>query len=895
MKLTSIRLQNVRRFSDPVEIAGISPGLNLLSAPNEQGKSTIFDALHALFFKDAKSWDKDIRALAPHAGGDPDISVTLMHNEAEYRVAKTFTKSAGKGSAKIWQDGTLIHQADAAEAWLRDLITAPKDDGPAAMLWVRQGLTDFADAKDTLGARRDLMSSLSGEIGTITGGQQMERLRRQVKADLDRQITTRGSARKGGSLAEAEARLADLVDQEMQLDHQVRDLRDLLDQRSRLRREQADLQDPDEIAARRHRLQEAEEALATAEQHRESCDRAAHALELAQLRADQQKGQIDTLAAQLTEHHRARAAVAETVQLLATADAKAKDWADKLQTAEQAVTQTRQDVAIARQAVAAAMQWETARMAAARRRELTQRLTEYDRQQAALTTDRQQAGQGPDAATMAQLDELASTLRLARQSRDAAAATLSVRYHPGAALQLQLNGVPLADGAERALADRATLEVPGIATVTLQPARSADADAVPGAAAALNAALSDAGYDSVEAARAAHQDRQQAARRLQDGETTLALLAPKGREALLAERDALPLPPSGGGMSGAAAPDVGDADSVEADNAEADSGGGPGPDRSALEAQLAQTEQAQSTAEATQLATRSQYDRARDAGQTARAKAEAAAADLTRAEAGLPDVAAAEQQLADLQNELPTRQAAVAAADQQLAALRAAAPDLEQAQATAQRARSIQQSAHQRLQALTQDLAVLDTKIEHHASHAVEEQLAEIRDQRAAQETALAAIRFEIATLQRLDQALDQAQAGAQAQYLGPLMHELKPLVRRLWPEAELQVNADSVLPEHLGRGVVQDSIDQLSGGTQEQLSLLVRLAFARLLAKSGQAIPVILDDALAYTDDSRIEALFDALTLQADELQILVFSCRQKSFRNLGGTHLAIRAAASE
>ncbi|MEC9311692.1 MAG: AAA family ATPase, partial [Pseudomonadota bacterium] len=283
MRLTSIRLQNVRRFTDPVEINGIAPGLNLLSAPNEQGKSTIFDALHALFFKDAKSWDKDVRALAPHAGGDPEIEVTLSHRDVDYRVAKHFTKSAGKGSVRVWQGGTLLHQADAAEAWLRDLITPPKDDGPAAMLWVRQGLTDFSDAKETLGARRDLMSSLSGEIGAVTGGQQMESLRREIRAELDRLVTKQGRARANGPLAEAETRLAELTERRDTLAAQVRELRDQLDQRHALRREEAELQDPDEQRARQQRLDEAEAALTTAERHREKCEQATRGLDLARV------------------------------------------------------------------------------------------------------------------------------------------------------------------------------------------------------------------------------------------------------------------------------------------------------------------------------------------------------------------------------------------------------------------------------------------------------------------------------------------------------------------------------------------------------------------------------------------------------------------------------------
>ncbi len=46
----------------------------------------------------------------------------------------------------------------------------------------------------------------------------------------------------------------------------------------------------------------------------------------------------------------------------------------------------------------------------------------------------------------------------------------------------------------------------------------------------------------------------------------------------------------------------------------------------------------------------------------------------------------------------------------------------------------------------------------------------------------------------------------------------------------------------------------------REQLSVLTRLAFARLLARDGRPAPVILDDALVYSDDDRIERMFDAL-----------------------------------
>ena len=121
---------------------------------------------------------------------------------------------------------------------------------------------------------------------------------------------------------------------------------------------------------------------------------------------------------------------------------------------------------------------------------------------------------------------------------------------------------------------------------------------------------------------------------------------------------------------------------------------------------------------------------------------------------------------------------------------------------------------------------------------------------------------------------------------------EFGPLLQLSWPKAELRFDAEQVLPTALVRVGTEEGIDILSDGTQEQIVLLVRLAFARMLAKAGAPAPVILDDAIVYTDDDRIERMFDALTHQAHDLQIIVFSCRQKAFRDLGGGGLNITLA---
>ena len=87
-----------------------------------------------------------------------------------------------------------------------------------------------------------------------------------------------------------------------------------------------------------------------------------------------------------------------------------------------------------------------------------------------------------------------------------------------------------------------------------------------------------------------------------------------------------------------------------------------------------------------------------------------------------------------------------------------------------------------------------------------------------------------------------------------------------------------------LTRGLAEETLVDLSGGTREQIAILTRLAFARLFARQGRHMPIVLDDALVYSDDDRIIKMFTALTRVAQDQQIIVFSCRQLAFQDLGG-----------
>ncbi|MGC1274828.1 MAG: AAA family ATPase [Planctomycetaceae bacterium] len=70
-------------------------------------------------------------------------------------------------------------------------------------------------------------------------------------------------------------------------------------------------------------------------------------------------------------------------------------------------------------------------------------------------------------------------------------------------------------------------------------------------------------------------------------------------------------------------------------------------------------------------------------------------------------------------------------------------------------------------------------------------------------------------------------------------------------------------------------TVEQLSGGTREQLFLALRLGLVRRAAEQGVSLPLILDDVFVNFDQLRTEAAFETLSeFAAEGRQVLFFTC---------------------
>jgi uncharacterized protein YhaN len=194
-------------------------------------------------------------------------------------------------------------------------------------------------------------------------------------------------------------------------------------------------------------------------------------------------------------------------------------------------------------------------------------------------------------------------------------------------------------------------------------------------------------------------------------------------------------------------------------------------------------------------------------------------------------------------------------------------------------------------QANQQRQAVLQSQIEREEGVGIEEQVAAAQQKVDSLDRECARYQHEIKVLELLLECLEGAEKEAKERYMAPVVQRITPYLQTLFPGAA--VNCDE---QFKITGIVRElqhteSFDGLSVGTQEQIAVLTRLAFADMLLERGKPATVILDDALMYSDPERMERMFDLLTHAAQRTQILILTCREDLFTRLGGTRLRITA----
>ncbi|WP_182086670.1 AAA family ATPase [Aureimonas sp. ME7] len=869
MRIHALRLHNVRRFAGRgVAIEGFGDGVNVLCAANEFGKSTSFEALHALFFQPYSGTPGEVQRLRPYSGGSPLVEVDIETAAGRFRIAKQYY--AGK-NARVSDLGTgrILHQADEAENFISGLVKGGTG-GPAGLLWVRQGVTGLerrskSEEDGERQTRATLLESVQGEVEAVTGGRRMAEIMARVADELDRLVTKRGP-KAGGRYAAAIEEQKALAAREAKLSAEVAQLREALDKRALAARRLAELDREDDRLSRRAAIERAEAAFDLARAHAERLKAAEAELRLARERSESARRTLEAFQGARIKAGDLRAKLGETESRRLEATRRRDEAAAVLEAARRNGEAAEAAQAEARNGLARLDAATRARDAAARFAGLRDRMRQAETTRQALEAC--EAGLEPLRISPRAIDDLqALEIEIARLEAVAEAArpSVSIAYEANGDIRATLDGAPLTEGETRSYGSQASLHVAGVGTITLRSNRAAAGDEqLTKCRERRRAALAALAVPDLASARARQAEAERAGREAEGLRARLALLAPEGLAKLRAE--------------------------VAAHTPTGDAAPEPDGDPAALRALLVEADTRRQHAREAAREAEPMRQRAEEAILEAHTALAALNADKVHMEAILGREDEREDRRAALEAERRTLDEAFEDASRRAGDLRAAAADLASLEATVRRARSVAESAEKEIQKLELQLSELGAEIRARSEDAVEEAWRETAEALSAADAQVAAFEREVAVLQTLGGALERARAEARELYLKPVMAELKPLLGLLFDDASIVFDDRTLLPQTIRRNGLDEEVERLSGGMREQLSVLTRLAFARLLARDGQPAPVILDDALVYSDDDRIERMFDALHRQSRDQQIIVFSCRQRAFQKLGGHALEMR-----
>jgi len=127
---------------------------------------------------------------------------------------------------------------------------------------------------------------------------------------------------------------------------------------------------------------------------------------------------------------------------------------------------------------------------------------------------------------------------------------------------------------------------------------------------------------------------------------------------------------------------------------------------------------------------------------------------------------------------------------------------------------------------------------------------------------------------------------NTRARYIQPYRVELERLGRAVFGDTfEVDVDAELTICSRTLDGCTVP-FDSLSGGAKEQLGILARLAGAALVA-TEDTVPVVIDDALGFSDADRLDKMGEVFNTVGDRGQVIVLTCQPSRYRGIAGAEV--------
>ncbi|TFF25563.1 hypothetical protein E3C22_09475 [Jiella endophytica] len=881
MHLKSLRVSEFASIAD-AELDGLDPGLNVVVGDNEAGKSTLLKALRAAFFQKYRGRGEAVEAFLPYGGEGrrPTVAVGFSLSGNDYRLTKSFLTRPAAEMEGPWPAPV---SGDAVEEKLAELLgfTHPgrgdsklsEHQGAFGLLWVEQGRSNTGL---DIGAGRDAVTaSLEGEVGTILGGERGRALIGAAKALNDTHFTATGRVGANAplraideELAAARAELAEKRAAQAELDQKLKRLED----------RRRSLKGYDEART----VEKAGEALRAAEatlRRAEERDRDWQAADAALRQAEAVRaGAADAL-------RRRGELVAEAAGVRKAYEAAATDFAEidaAARAASEAVSVATRAHGTARVALKEA---EERHEAHRRRADLEREKVARDRLRAIVagagelndeiaTVSAKRDAIAIDQRALAAIDKAERKRRDCEVRLQVAAPAVTFEPETGGVVRAA-DGSIVAGGRSHRVISPSRYLLDGFGRVTIEPG---------GGAANLETELREAEAGLARLLGASGASSEADARRLlsqrQDLEAELKLLS--------ARRDALVPDGIDAARARLRAAEAAVAKLVAVSETEPAAGQGPedqgGDDADTLVAALETARRGAGEADRALDAARRESEAAtlRRVGAESdrehhRLRAERLAADAAAAESAQPRALLVER-LAEADDDCEAKRGRLLLRERER---KEDGPEI--AEARRRDAEKTLRQISETVQRLRDEALGLEGEVRVAGGSGVGEAVRLLEERVADLERRRGRTSLEADAARLLYTTLLNAQRAAREHWLGPIKSRVAPFLKLIHPESDIDLDEETLELKGLLRAGVEERFERLSAGAREQVAVVTRLALAQVLKQGGHPATVILDDALVNTDEIRLERMHQVLREAARELQVIVLTCRERDFRDLG------------
>lgn len=889
MQLKRLRIAQLRRFQQPLELADLEPGINLITGPNESGKSTLVRAIRAAFFERHRSGS--VTDLQPHGDSSaaPEIELEFRWQDQHWHLSKRFL-ARKRCDLRI---GAETLDGDEAEERLAELLGfshpgrgASKAEhwGIPGLLWIEQGAGhELAEAVEHAGNHlHAVLGSELGEVASSSG----DAIIQAVEAQKRRLLTPTG--RPSGEYKTQEQALDERLQERSALDQRIGLYREQVDRLATLRQQHLEDQREQPWEQLRGQQRTAQAQLDQVEQLQQDQRQDEQQRGQRQRELELLRGQVEDLEQQHKTLEQRRAAESKAQERLAALSARVPALAEAMTRAQTAYNQAR---ARARQA-----------QEQQQRQQLLQRLNQLEQQLKALAGRLAQARkvqsqllEQRQQRQRAQIDPHAlEALRRAEQGRTeleirrrAVATRVQFALAPGQ--QLSLGAATLTGSGEQLLLEPAELLIPEVGRLQIIPGGedlgtlARDHQHLSERIAALCAQLKVADLTDAETRAASEQTL---SAKIEAQQALLGSLAPEGIELLAQQQQDLiqqrigldaelraqrqAADPAALTAPGAAAPDPGDPNAPQLPALD------PKQAEIQLEIALAALKDAEREQHSHQLAL-----------STAQSEAQSSTLERQQLQADI-EAPARQARLQSLNRDLTDTRAALDSLEQRIRSraqqIEAARPEILKQDVVrfANSAEQSERTARER----ELELNRLESQLEALSAEGLEEQRGDC--QRACEQLQrnLQALQQRAEALSLLHELLLEQRQALTQRLQAPLQGHITRYLSLLFPQAGLSVD-EQLIPRQITRnghaGSEQERIDSLSFGAREQLGLISRLAYADLLREAGRPTLIILDDALVHSDSQRLTQMKRILFDAAERHQVLLFTCHPEHWRDLG------------